>query len=698
MTRVHHVRPQQAPQRSVTFEQSRAALKKKKPYKIVLEAVTQEKKKLHSILTYASNAPTGFGFIPAGHPEFTEWCKEQCRQRNLDVHIVSAKPKNKMHADPEKLSHHVHRVGHHFPLEIINLACSKFGYTYDEAQGLKKTKASDRINWIAKRVEDYSSRQALHGRPTSAKETKDYIHGAVREMFPKIPEADLSSIVNHAFEEGTNRVGNAKELSLARRVQLAVVAHIRHTYTDYDKLLKSGGWMEARQKVEHVSLAKLKEWRDEVEEQSNELEDTFREVIVLDDDDEMSSDDGSLSTPDEREQSMEIVSSRATARDLQPEGHSNYPRIDAHDMRRVPRRTIVVQPYPYPPPPRSAALPGPPHAQPAIQQPYQSARTLIPISEPRPPSRGEPSHIPHSRTFDPRTRPAASQPVSRNTQPLMREIDGRLYELQPIGGPRGHPRVEYDPPPRIAPRRAPDEYVPAPFRPSAFDRPPAHRKRPSEQDIVLPSVEPETVDLTSPRRIATSQRPLQDPNSLSRGYAEMHSPKRKAFPDTRETHTEHNTKRLRPVYRDDEVRSRPVTYQGGPLPPPPYQYMDTRSRPRVEPPQHVVDLTSSPSQPPMSGDRGHYVPVRSYPVTDPLNGPTYVSVPLRQSPVREVRGANYEVSANESSHAYRPDPRSYERRVLPAREYIPLRDERQRLRAEDEGARYLRNGVKYGGQ
>lgn len=50
MTRVHSVRSQHAPQRSATLDQPRAALKKKKPYKIVLEAVTQEKKKLHSIV------------------------------------------------------------------------------------------------------------------------------------------------------------------------------------------------------------------------------------------------------------------------------------------------------------------------------------------------------------------------------------------------------------------------------------------------------------------------------------------------------------------------------------------------------------------------------------------------------------------------------------------------------------------------
>jgi hypothetical protein len=47
MTRVHHERPQHTPQRGGTLDQSRAAMKKKKPYKILLEAVTQEKKKLH---------------------------------------------------------------------------------------------------------------------------------------------------------------------------------------------------------------------------------------------------------------------------------------------------------------------------------------------------------------------------------------------------------------------------------------------------------------------------------------------------------------------------------------------------------------------------------------------------------------------------------------------------------------------------
>lgn len=146
-------------------------------------------------------------------------------------------------------------------------------------------------------------------------------------------------------------MGNAKELSLARRVQLAVVAHIRHTYTDYDKMLKTGSWTEARQKVEHVSLAKLKEWRDETGEQSNEIEDTFREVIVLDDDDD--DDDGDTSeggaTPDEREQSMEIVSNRVTAQDIRPEHYPQSLFAGNHERRQGHGRTIFVHPYPSPP-------------------------------------------------------------------------------------------------------------------------------------------------------------------------------------------------------------------------------------------------------------------------------------------------------------------------------------------------------------
>lgn len=193
--------------------------------------------------------------------------------------------------------------------------------------------------------------------------------------------------------QGTNRVGNAKELSLARRVQLAVVAHIRHMYTDYDKILKTGGWSEARQQVEHVSLAKLKEWRDETGEASNEVEDTFREVIVLDDDDE-SSDEDSMATPDEREQSMEIVSSRATAQDLQPEHYAEHPRTGAYASHPTHRRTIMVRPYA-----SQRAAPLPRHPPPPPTSGYARAHGSIPAL--RSPIRTETFSLAHSRPMNP---------------------------------------------------------------------------------------------------------------------------------------------------------------------------------------------------------------------------------------------------------------------------------------------------------
>ena len=115
--------------------------------------------------------------------------------------------------------------------------------------------------------------------------------------------------------QGKERVGTAVELPLARRVQLAVVAHIRHVYTDYDKLLKKGDYLLARSKVEQGTLDKLLTWRRDDDDDPNAMEGILREVIVIPDDDE---DDASYNlnaidgVHSDREDSIEIVSDRGT--------------------------------------------------------------------------------------------------------------------------------------------------------------------------------------------------------------------------------------------------------------------------------------------------------------------------------------------------------------------------------------------------
>ena len=74
-------------------------------------------------------------------------------------------------------------------------------------------------------------------------------------------------------------------MSLVRRAQLAVTAHIRHEYTNYDKVLRSMGWAEARKQVQQACLDMLVQWRRD-DDDDGELEDILREVIVISDDED----------------------------------------------------------------------------------------------------------------------------------------------------------------------------------------------------------------------------------------------------------------------------------------------------------------------------------------------------------------------------------------------------------------------------
>jgi hypothetical protein len=104
-------------------------------------------------------------------------------------------------------------------------------------------------------------------------------------------------------------------LPLVRRAQLAVVAHIRHVYTNYDRLLRIGTYQDARSSVEQKCLEMIVDWRGSDENGARVLEDVFREVIVISDD------EGSDYEEDEdiphRDSSIEVISSAAPAHEVQ---------------------------------------------------------------------------------------------------------------------------------------------------------------------------------------------------------------------------------------------------------------------------------------------------------------------------------------------------------------------------------------------
>ncbi|KAB2579511.1 hypothetical protein DBV05_g2057 [Lasiodiplodia theobromae] len=250
--------------------------RKKNAYKVVLESVTQKRKKLRLTATFDQQAPPGYTFIGFGNAKLTAQCKEFCRKRGELAYSVSAPPKNNATADPEKISFHVNRLGFYFPNKIVDLAMEWLGIQVNGARP-RSQNGSGFTRGLGRRLKQHTNLSE-----------EDQVRAAMRDLFPKMPEDSLEAIVEHAFAEGAKRVGNATNLSLERRVQMAVLAHVRHKHTEYDKLLKEVGYIQARKAVENPCIEKILTWRGENLNEDDdvvEMEDDFREVIVLDDSD-----------------------------------------------------------------------------------------------------------------------------------------------------------------------------------------------------------------------------------------------------------------------------------------------------------------------------------------------------------------------------------------------------------------------------
>src|SRR5918996_4921458 len=86
----------------------------------------------------------------------------------------------------------------------------------------------------------------------------------VRELFPRCPPDRAARIATHACQKYSGRVGRS---AAAKRlddyaVHLAVVAHVRHTETGYDRLMVRGiGRSDARDRVRLDVDRVLKRWR-----------------------------------------------------------------------------------------------------------------------------------------------------------------------------------------------------------------------------------------------------------------------------------------------------------------------------------------------------------------------------------------------------------------------------------------------------
>lgn len=79
----------------------------------------------------------------------------------------------------------------------------------------------------------------------AAKDTRDLERDRrlLLESFPGVPSIDADQIMKHGFEKGSGRVGRTTIIDEDTKFELAVTAHIRHKFTDYDsywKQMKAG--------------------------------------------------------------------------------------------------------------------------------------------------------------------------------------------------------------------------------------------------------------------------------------------------------------------------------------------------------------------------------------------------------------------------------------------------------------------------
>ncbi|KAH6722195.1 hypothetical protein BKA61DRAFT_592018 [Leptodontidium sp. MPI-SDFR-AT-0119] len=270
----------------------------------------------------------GYAFVPVGDPHLTKQCKELSRDQDAMIFIVSSHTQNQ---DNTKISEHVHRTGYYFREAIV-----------DEAREILGETVISNPTILPGTVEPI---------PESQDEINKQADGVIRDLFPRIPNPDRVMIIEHAFKKGAvfhgePTVGLQAGIPLSRRVQLAVLAHIRHTHTRYDKLLRETTWMNARKAVEPVCLDILIKWRGDEETGRDQMDEILREVVIITDSEDEDDDDSS--EEDSSDEDGEVTSASSTESSTQPNSRNQQrpPVTQARPSANTPAPSVVVRTNP----------------------------------------------------------------------------------------------------------------------------------------------------------------------------------------------------------------------------------------------------------------------------------------------------------------------------------------------------------------
>ncbi|KAI0805183.1 hypothetical protein GGR55DRAFT_657406 [Xylaria sp. FL0064] len=175
---------------------------------------------IEPVVRDTSRMPPGYSFVPKGNPYVTRNCRRQTQQSHKVVYAVVNDRKK--------------QVGIRVP-----------GAVHADVLQSEKATRSDRRELVRKNDETIEKS----------------LGKAIRKQFPRLPHEELRMIMRRATAKGQGRVGRTQTITMKEKAHLAVQAHIRHTKTNYDDLLKSGTEREsARSMISQRVLDVLKEW------------------------------------------------------------------------------------------------------------------------------------------------------------------------------------------------------------------------------------------------------------------------------------------------------------------------------------------------------------------------------------------------------------------------------------------------------
>ncbi|KAF1993556.1 hypothetical protein P154DRAFT_477386 [Amniculicola lignicola CBS 123094] len=163
--------------------------------------------------------PKGYAFLPKGTPYKTLHCRRLTHEAGKLLYVVQQGK------------------------TAIGIRVPKF--VFFQVQSLAKETLSSRKAAVEKKDE------AL------LRQAEKELH----ILFPKIPKEEVELVLKRAFQKYSRRVGRSGQTPMPRKVQLAVIAHIRHKHTDYDAMLRRGmDRDDARRAVVKSMQGMLKKW------------------------------------------------------------------------------------------------------------------------------------------------------------------------------------------------------------------------------------------------------------------------------------------------------------------------------------------------------------------------------------------------------------------------------------------------------